>query len=108
MTYYPPKGLIVALVTPFEEKGGIDWESNRRLIERVLPFCGSLLIGEGLIGEGRSLPNPVRLDLLRGSVEATSGKKPLFLCPTSGTMEETLNNVQDLSRVFLNFPGKES
>lgn len=108
MTYYPPKGLIVALVTPFDEKGGIDWVSLRRLIERALPFCDSLMIGEGLIGEGLSLPNPFRLDLLRGSVEAISGKKPLFLCPSASTTEETLNNIQDLSKDFANSLGKES
>ena len=108
MTYYPPKGLIVALVTPFDEKGGIDWVSLRRLIGRALPFCDSLLIGEGLVGEGLSLPNPVRLDLLRGSMEAVSGKKPLLLCPTSSTPEETLNNIQTLSKDFVNSPGKDS
>jgi dihydrodipicolinate synthase/N-acetylneuraminate lyase len=98
MTDGPPKGLIVPLVTPFDEKGEIDWGSLRRLIERALPFCDGLLIGEGLIGEGLSLPNPVRLDLLRGTVKAVSGRKPLFLCPTAGTAQETLNNVTDLSR----------
>jgi dihydrodipicolinate synthase/N-acetylneuraminate lyase len=108
MTHSPPKGLVVALITPFDEKGGIDWVSNRRLIERVLPFCDSLLIGEGLMGEGLSLPNPVRLDLLRGSLEAVSGKKPLLLCPTSSTPEETLDNIQALSKDFANSPGKDS
>ena len=107
MTYYPPKGLIVAVVTPFDEKGRIDRESVQRLIGKVLPFCDGLLIGEGLIGEGLSLPNPLRLDLLRGSVEAVAGKKPLFLCPTAGSAEDTLGNIETLSKEMADSPGKE-
>lgn len=108
MTYYPPRGLIVALVTPLDEMGRIDWVSLRCLIERALPFCDSLLIGEGLIGEGLSLTNSMRLALLRGSWEAVSGKKPLLLCPTAGTTEETLDNIRHLSKEFAASPGKES
>ena len=108
MTYYPPKGLIVAMVTPFDEKGRIDRASLHRLIERVLPFCDSLMIGEGLIGEGLSLPNSVRRDLLLAAVEAVSGKKPIFLCPTASNTEDTLNNIQTLSKELNGSPGKES
>ena len=107
MTYYPPKGLIVAVVTPFDEKGRIDRVSLQRLIERALPFCDGLMIGEGLFGEGLSLPNPVRLDLLRSSVEAVSGKKPLFLCPTASSTEDTLNNIRSLSKEITDSPGEE-
>ena len=108
MTPYPPKGLIVPLVTPFDEKGEIDWLSLRRLMERVLPFCDGLLIGEGLMGEGLSLPNSMRLDLLRGSLEAASGRKPLLLCPTASTTEETMNNILALSKGVADSPGKDS
>ena len=108
MTLYPPKGLIVPLVTPFDEKGLIDWPSLRRLVERTLPFCDGLWIGEGLVGEGLSLPNPARLELLRGAAEAVSGKKPLFLCPTASTAEETLQNIKELSKEFREGPARDS
>jgi len=108
MTSYPPKGLIVALITPLDEGGQIDWKAVRRLIDRVLPFCDGLMIGEGLVGEGLSLPNAKRLELLRGSASAVSGRKPLFLCPTAGTAEETEGNITALTRVFRDSPGQES
>ena len=107
MTSLPPKGLVVALATPFDEKGGIDWESLRRLIERTLPFCDCLLIGEPQFGEGLSLPNPLRLELLRGSRKIVAGKKALLLCPTGRNAEETLLNVKDLSRETAH-PGNEN
>lgn len=108
MISYPPKGLIVALITPLEEGGQIDWKAVQRLIDRVLPFCDGLMIGEGLVGEGLSLPNAKRLDLLRGSASAVLGRKPLFLCPTAGTAEETMGNITALTKVFRDSPGQES
>jgi len=101
MFAYPPRGLILALVTPFDEKGGIDWPSLRQLIAQALPFCDGLFIGEGLVGEGLSLPNPMRLELLRGCWEVVSGKKSLLLCPTASTAEETLSNVEVLEKLYI-------
>ena len=107
MFVYPPRGLILALVTPLDDKGGIDWPSFTKLIERALPFCDGLLIGDGLVGEGISLSNPRRLELLRGCGEAVAGKKPLLLCPTASAEEETLSNVEALGRLYT-VQGKES
>jgi dihydrodipicolinate synthase/N-acetylneuraminate lyase len=108
MNPYPPKGLIVALITPLNEEGRIEGESLRRLIDRVVPYCDALMIGEGLIGEGLSLPNPLRLELLRLSAEMVAGKKPLFLCPTSGTTEETVRNIAALTQTLKNYPAQDS
>ncbi len=107
MTYYPPKGLIVPLITPLTEKGGIDFPSLGRQIERVLPHCEGVMIGEGLVGEGLSLPNPLRRDLLRAALEAVAGKKPVFLFPTAATTEETWSNMAALSRECAPYEGKE-
>jgi dihydrodipicolinate synthase/N-acetylneuraminate lyase len=108
MNPHPPKGLIVALITPLNEEGRVEWESLSRLIDRVVPYCDALMIGEGLIGEGLSLPNPLRLELLQVSAEMAAGKKPLFLCPTAGTIEETVDNVTVLTKAFKNYPDQES
>jgi dihydrodipicolinate synthase/N-acetylneuraminate lyase len=107
MFVYPPRGLILALVTPLDEKGGIDWPSFTKLAERALPFFDGLLIGDGFVGEGISLSNPRRLELLRGCGEAIPGKKPLLLCPTASTEEETLSNVEALGSLYAR-KGKEA
>jgi len=104
---YPPRGLILALVTPLDEEGRIDWPSLRRLTERALPFCDGLLIAEGLVGEGLSLPNRMRLELLQGSGEAISGEKPLLLCPTASSTEETLSNVEAVGKGYSGWVGKK-
>jgi dihydrodipicolinate synthase/N-acetylneuraminate lyase len=105
---YPPKGLIIAFITPFDEKGSIDWVSLGRLIERALPFSDGLFFGEGLVGEGLCLPNPLRLELLQGVRELVAGKKPLLLCPTADTLEETLSNVEAVSRKYSGPPNPET
>ncbi|MBI5968105.1 MAG: dihydrodipicolinate synthase family protein [Deltaproteobacteria bacterium] len=104
---YPPRGLILALVTPLDEEGRIDWPSLRRLTERALPFCDGLLIGEGLVGEGLSLPNRMRLELLQGSGETISGEKPLLLCPTASSTEETLSNIEAVDKTYSGWAGKK-
>ena len=98
---FPPKGLIIALVTPFDEKGMVDWASLNGLIERAIPFGDGLFIGESLSGEGLFLPNRMRQELLQVAIETVGGRKPLFLCPTSGTPEETLSNVEKLEKELL-------
>ena len=94
MPSIPPKGLLTALITPLDAKGKIDWLSLKALIDRLLPFSDGFLIGEPLVGEGLSLPDALRLELFRGCLEAVKGRKPLFLCPTAQTSEETLKCVE--------------
>jgi 4-hydroxy-tetrahydrodipicolinate synthase len=93
MVLLPPKGLITALITPLDPQGGIAWASLKGQIEFLLPFSDGLLIGEPLAGEGLFLPEKMRLEIFRGCIETVGGRKPLFLCPTAQTSEETLKNV---------------
>jgi 4-hydroxy-tetrahydrodipicolinate synthase len=89
----PPRGLITALITPLNSAGEVDGESLKSLIEQVLPLSDGLLIGEPLAGEGLFLPETVRLELFRCCLSAVGDRKPLFLCPTARTSEETLQIV---------------
>jgi 4-hydroxy-tetrahydrodipicolinate synthase len=103
----PPRGLIIALVTPLDEEGRIDWASLERLIDRTMPLGDALLIAEGLAGEGLSLANAMRLDLLKGAIESLGGRKPLLICPTSDTVDETLGNVEALAQFSQKKSGKD-
>jgi dihydrodipicolinate synthase/N-acetylneuraminate lyase len=108
MIHFPPKGLVIPLVTPFVEQGEIDWVALKRLIERTLPYSSVLFIAEGWVGEGLSLPNSMRQELLARAVEIVDGRKPLFLSPTAETPEETLENMIRLEKKFSSGPGTES
>jgi 4-hydroxy-tetrahydrodipicolinate synthase len=101
----PPKGLLTALITPLDARGGIDWESLSPLVEHLLPFSDGFLVGEPLAGEGLFLPEKIRLELFRGCFEAIGGRKPLFLCPTAQTSEGTLENVAAGEKFLGGSPG---
>lgn len=105
MPLLPPRGLITALITPLTPQGGLALPSLKDLIENLLPFSDGLLIGEPLVGEGLLLPEKVRLELFQGCLEAVGGRKPLFLCPTAQTSEETLDNVAAGEQYLVGFRG---
>ncbi len=100
MIIYPPKGLIIALITPFNERGEIDWPSWQNLLHHTLPFADGLFIGEGMIGEGIYLSNKLRLELAQGAIEASTGQKPLFLGLTASTAEETTANFAEIGQKY--------
>lgn len=100
MTAYPPRGLVIALVTPCNEKKEIDWASFKNLAMHTLPFGDSLLIGEGMIGEGIYLSNKQRLELAQGAIEIIASRKPLFLCLTADTALETKANIEEVSKKY--------
>jgi dihydrodipicolinate synthase/N-acetylneuraminate lyase len=94
---YPPKGLIIPMVTPCDGKGRIDWDSFERLMERILPLADGLCVGESLVGEGLWLPPPLRQELLSGALRLLAGRKPLFLCATGATEAETLSGIEEIT-----------
>lgn len=100
MIIFPPKGLIIALITPANERGEIDWPSWKNLLRHTLPFADGLFIGEGIIGEGIYLSNKLRLELAQGAIEMVGGEKPLFLALTGHTAEETLANFAEIGQKY--------
>lgn len=100
MIISPPKGLIIALITPGNEQGEIDWPSWQNLVRHTLPFADGLFIGEGIIGEGIYLSNKLRLELAQGAIEAVGGQKPLFLGLTAHNAEETMANFTEISQKY--------
>lgn len=106
MIIYPPKGLIIALITPCNERGEIDWPSWQNLLRHTLPFGDALFIGEGIIGEGIYLSNKLRLELAHGAIDALQGQKPLFLGLTAHTAEETMANFAEISEKYCSLAAK--
>jgi len=86
----PPKGLIVDLITPLSDTGGIDRGSLRRLLERVLPHVDGVLLGSPRVGEGRSLGLNHKVDLLASALALIGDDTPMFFWISGESSEATL------------------
>jgi 4-hydroxy-tetrahydrodipicolinate synthase len=73
------KGIGVALVTPFQEDQGIDFDSLKRLIDHVIAGGVDYLVVLGTTGESATLTTAEKAQVLKASVEYNKGRVPLML-----------------------------
>jgi dihydrodipicolinate synthase/N-acetylneuraminate lyase len=85
----PPEGLVIDLVTPLTEAGRLDGKSFARLMARLAPMAGGLLVGGPWAGEALNLPRETRLELLSQALAAIHGRMPLLWGITGQSWEET-------------------
>ena len=91
-----PRGLIVDLITPLEPSGAIDRRAVQRLLERVGPHVqGILLCGSGA-GDGMSLGQAQRSEMLETVLECGGGGTPLMPWITGKSTEETTGLVKEM------------
>ena len=100
MINYPPRGLILRLVTPMDNEGRPDRESLGWLIQRLKKGVGAVLAGSLEIGETLSLDPKARIDILEGSLKTLKNGPALFFEITcldeKGTFE-----ILEMSESFL-------
>ncbi len=85
----PPKGLIVDLITPLDDKGGIDIEGLDSLLKKVLPYASALLLASPQMGEGMGLSLQLKIDLLEKATAFIQGKIPIFFWISEDSVEGT-------------------
>jgi dihydrodipicolinate synthase/N-acetylneuraminate lyase len=85
----PPKGLIVDLVTPLCDTGGIDTKSLNSLLRRALPHVDGVLLGSPMIGEGRALDLDCRSELLEHAMALIDGERPILFWISGKSSEDT-------------------
>jgi 4-hydroxy-tetrahydrodipicolinate synthase len=84
-----PRGLICPLVTPLAEDGSIDSSGLLRLITHVGNAADAVLLSDLQWGEGLDLGISRRTDLMVAALEVLEGKRPIMVCVTGRTLEET-------------------
>jgi dihydrodipicolinate synthase/N-acetylneuraminate lyase len=85
----PPKGLIVDLITPLCDTGGIDKKSLNSLLRRALPHVDGVLLGSPRIGEGRALDFDCRVELLEHAMALIDGERAILFWISGESSEET-------------------
>jgi 4-hydroxy-tetrahydrodipicolinate synthase len=77
----PLRGVITAMVTPFDEGGGVDEQAGRRLAAHLLEHGSHGLVISGTTGEVPTITDPEATDLLR-AVRKEVGDDVLLVCGT--------------------------
>jgi 4-hydroxy-tetrahydrodipicolinate synthase len=75
------EGVLTAMATPFDERGGVDVEAGRRLAAHLLEHGSHGLVVGGTTGECPTLTDEETIELLRG-VRAEVGEEVLLICGT--------------------------
>ncbi len=99
----PPKGLIVDLITPLCDRGGIDKRSLNTLLKRVLPHVDGVLLGSPRAGEGRALGLDYKVELLEYAMALIGGERPILFWISGESSEGTkkiLSTLEDLLNTY--------
>ncbi len=95
MAYQPLRGTGVALVTPFQKNGSIDYPALEVLIAHVIKGGVDFLVVLGTTGETPTLSAQERQELLAAVVRINDGKLPI-VCGIGGNNTEEV--VQQLKQ----------
>jgi dihydrodipicolinate synthase/N-acetylneuraminate lyase len=85
----PPKGLIIDLITPLKQGGGIDGRGLGRLLDRVLPSVQAVYLASPTSGEGKGLGAAQREELLEKTLVVIRGRVPVLIWISQETEEDT-------------------
>jgi 4-hydroxy-tetrahydrodipicolinate synthase len=77
----PMQGVLTAMATPFDERGGVDADAGRRLAAHLLEHGSHGLVVGGTTGECPTLTDEETIELLRG-VRAEVGEEVPLICGT--------------------------
>ncbi len=87
---YKPEGSWVAIPTPYNELGAIDWEGFNILIDHQINHGTSALLVMGSAGEVTMLSMEERREVVRRVTPMARGRIPVFYGATCKTTEETI------------------
>ncbi len=83
-------GSIVALVTPMQNDGAIDWATLEKLIEYHIQAGTSALVIAGTTGESATLTVPEHCEIIRFAVEQSGGRIPIIAGTGSNSTHEAI------------------
>jgi dihydrodipicolinate synthase/N-acetylneuraminate lyase len=98
-----PKGLIVDLITPLDDKGDIDNDGLGSLLKKVLPHADAVLLASPQMGEGSGLSLTLKTDLLKKATAFIQGRIPILFWiseDSAENTEKTLALLEDLLKSY--------
>ncbi|MDN8589621.1 4-hydroxy-tetrahydrodipicolinate synthase [Paenibacillus sp. 11B] len=91
--------LITAMVTPFNEQGGIHWEETARLIDYLIEDQKSeTLVVSGTTGESPTLSDKEKIELFEFAVKHAAGRCKIIAGTGSNNTAHSIHLTQDAER----------
>lgn len=87
------EGSIVALITPMDEQGEVDYDGLERLITFHLSEKTDALLVLGTMGESSTLSSEEEEEILRFTVEKVNGKVPVIAGAGTNATKKTIERV---------------
>lgn len=84
-------GSFVALITPMDEKGGIDYPSLKNLVDFHIANGTHGLVSVGTTGESATLPFSEHIEVVRRTVEFSGGKIPVIAGSGANSTAEAIS-----------------
>ena len=84
------KGSIVALITPMDEDGGVDWDSLRKLVDFHVENGTDGIVSVGTSGESATLDIDEQIEVIRRTVAMADGRIPVIAGSGANSTSEAL------------------
>src|SRR5258706_11602703 len=85
-----PAGSLVALVTPMDTEGGIDWQSFHSLIDWHVEVGSDALVVMGSTGESATVSMDEHCQLIQVAVDHARGRIPIFAGTGANSTSEAI------------------
>lgn len=85
------QGSIIALVTPMDESGAVDWASLKKLVEFHIEQGSDALVAVGTTGESATLDEDEHCDVIKAVVDYVEGRIPVIAGTGSNSTSEAIN-----------------
>lgn len=89
------RGTGVALITPFDGNGQIDWQGLKGVINHVIEGGVEYVVSLGTTGESATLSKSEKLEVLETTVETVNGRVPVVAGFGGNNTQAIIRDIQD-------------
>lgn len=93
------QGSLVALVTPMESNGSIDWQSLGQLIEFHVQEGTDGIVSVGTTGESATLDEGEHLEVIRYTIQTVGGRVPVIAGTGANATKEAIHLTQQAAEL---------
>lgn len=91
--------IMTAMVTPFDKDGNVDYELLKRLIDHLLSTGTDGILVSGTTGEGPTLNEEEKIELIEKTVEYVAGRVPVVAGTGSNNTKTTIEYTNKVAKI---------